>query len=178
MTEAFRFIKIEFTEPVGHWFPIYSWLIKKVQGTRYSHVRMSWYGSVDRKKIIYEASGSQVHFKGTLSQKILKANVVKSYSIRLSKDQYRKMIALCMEYAGVSYGSAQAIGIAMVHLFGLKLNPLSQGRSSQVCSELVGRFLVEVLELDLEINLDIAGPLEIDSELKRLMGGSDSIKET
>ena len=66
-----------------------------------------------------------------------------------------------MENAGVSYGFKQLVGIALVKLFRLKTNPLSEGRKSQVCSEIVGRFLRMHSNVADKLNLDIASPRDI-----------------
>ena len=69
---------------------------------------------------------------------------------------------MCMKYAGLKYGKKQILGIALVSVFNLKKNPFADGMRSQVCSELVGRFLEEVLKIDTKFDLDIAGPKEIN----------------
>ena len=55
--------------------------------------------------------------------------------------------------------------ILLVHVFGLGKNPLSEGRKSQVCSEIVGVFLQEILGFGKHINLDTAGPKDIKEVL-------------
>ena len=163
-----RTITIEFTRPVGKKIPIFSYAIRAVQGTEYSHVRLKW---KNRSGIdaIYEASGSTVGFIGTLAQQKHKVKVVKSYELHLDDSQYRGLIDLCMTYAGVNYGVLQIFGILLTSIFNLDSNPLSNGKYSQVCSELVGRFLEEVMGFNVNVDLDIAGPRQIDECLQDLV---------
>lgn len=161
-----RTLRIEFTQPIGKRFPILSYGIRAIQQTEYSHVRLRWTNSTG-KDIIYEASGNHVKFVGTLAQKDHKVKIIKYYELDLDTTHYRGLIDLCMEYAGVEYGKLQIVGILLATIFKLDRNPLANGKYSQVCSELVGRFLEEVMGYNLDINLDIAGPKQIDEFLFR-----------
>jgi len=163
-----KLIHIEFTkpDPAKIKFPIVSWLIRLFQRSKYSHVRLRWQ-STSGVEIIYEASGSEVKVIGELSQQDHPIEVVKSYTVKVSRDQYRALIRL-FRYAGVKYGYLQILGIALVTIFKLAKNPFSDGRKSQVCSELVGLFITEVKKWDLPLDLDIAGPKEIDQQFAKL----------
>lgn len=162
-----RTLRIEFTQPVGKIFPIYSYAIRAVQGTEYSHVRLRWVNSTGRD-LIYEAGGSSVHFIGTLAQKQHKVKIVKYYEIDLNREEYRELIDTCMEYAGLKYGILQILGIGIALACNRKTNPFADGKYTMVCSELVGRVLLEIKKFEVNMNLDIAGPLEIDQCLENL----------
>jgi hypothetical protein len=153
-------IKIEFTRPKKLQHQLLSTLIRIVEGTSYSHVRLHWTNSVGAD-IVYEAGGTSVKFKGKLAQDQKPVKVMKEYEVEITKEQYRNLIKVCMDNAGLEYGFKQLVGILLVRVFGLKNNPLSQGRKSQVCSEIVGRFLQEILNIGHELNLDTAGPKDI-----------------
>lgn len=167
MSKWNRVLRIEFTKPQAGGFPIFSYGIRAVQRTEYSHVRLRWVNSTGRD-IIYEASGSSIKFVGTLAQEKHKVEIVKFYEIDLDREHYRGLIDLCMTYADVSYGALQIFGMLIAYMFDMQKNPFADGRYSQVCSELVGRFLEEVMEFDVEANLDVAGPLQIDKCLEKL----------
>lgn len=158
-------IYIEFTEPVGKKFPVYSWIIKATQKTKYSHVRLRW-KSTSGVEIIYEASGRSVKVIGEEAQDHHKVSVIDSYEIEVSPEEYKKLIRL-FRYASVDYGVLQAIGIGIATAFNLDKNPFSKGRKSQVCSELVGLFLEEVKNWSICYNLDLAGPKEIQVQLDK-----------
>lgn len=150
-------VYIEFTRPLKC-KPL-SYLIRMIEGTKYSHVRLRL------NDIVYEASGTSVHFKGKLAQNYLPTEILHSYKFDLSQQEYAKLLKLCMDNAGIEYGYKQLIGILLVRMFKLKKNPFSDGRKSQVCSEIVGRFLKEILQIGNKLDLDIAGPKAIKEVL-------------
>lgn len=160
-----RNITIQFTTPANKKLPWFSWLIRKFQGTPYSHVLLSWH-STTGVDIVYEASGHSVRFLGPIATEG-RYTVHKSYTLTVTPEQYRELIRICMTYAGVDYGILQILGIAIAHWVGMDKNPLSRGDKSQVCSELVGRVLEEALGLHTGLNLDIIGPKELDEWLHR-----------
>lgn len=161
------YIYVEFTTPKCTKFKVFSWIIRKFQGTPYSHVLLRWDNSVG-VNVVYEASGSMLKFLGPAATKN-RYTVHKSYKIKIEREAYRRLIKLCMENAGIDYGVKQILGIALVHIFRLKKNPFSDGRKSQVCSEIVGRFLEEVVGWETGLDLDVIGPKEIDDYLKKVM---------
>ena len=56
-------IYIEFTKPKKI-LPIYSWLIRAIEGTEYSHVRIRWKSS-SGVELVYEAGGRSVRLIGS-----------------------------------------------------------------------------------------------------------------
>lgn len=154
-----KLVFIEFTRPKAP-MKFLSWIIRLIEGTPYSHVRLSWINSVS-VPIVYEASGTSVKFLGPLALEENPVIITHAYKCRLNREQYRALVKLCMENAGVSYKFKQLVGIALVKLFRLKKNPLSEGRKSQVCSEIVGRFLQMHSTVANDLNLDIASPKDI-----------------
>jgi len=145
-------------------FPIMSWLIRLVESTEYSHVFVRWYSTGADADIVYEASGAQVHFKaGAIFDS--KAETVEMYETEIDRETYKKLLHYCMTNAGVDYGMKQILGMGLVKLLGLKKNPLSDGRKSQVCSELAGNLLesIDVADLDLEV----AGPKELNEFIRK-----------
>ena len=161
-------IYIEFTRPKAHPFPFYSYLIRAVEGVNFSHVRIRWQNTVGQE-LVFEASGRKVKLIGEKAQYKFPVEVVHSYGFDLTKEQYRKLISL-FRYSSVDYGLWQAVGIAVAKLFGMKKNPFARGRRSQVCSELVGLVLIEVLGMEcLEdiLDLDMVGPADLQLFLSK-----------
>jgi len=159
-----RTVYIEFTAPKK--CNPFSCAIKAVEGTEYSHVRLRWVNGWGAE-MVYEASGTSVKFIGPIALQDLHVEILHSYRFDLSDEHYRKLLQLCIENAGVNYGYLQILGILLVRIFDLQKNPLSSGRKSQVCSEIVGRFLQEVLGIGYQLNLDTAGPKAIQSVLEK-----------
>ena len=164
-----RKLYIEFTRPHEDYkkYPLLSWFIRAFEQTPYSHVRLTWVNSTNRK-VVYEASGMSVKFMGTIAQEDHKVVVCDSYEIDITREEYRALIDLCMEYAGISYGIMQLVGMGLTYLPWIEKNPYSDGRKSQVCSELVGAFLERVKKVDVAEDLDIAGPKDINKTLSKL----------
>lgn len=163
-----RLVTIEFTRS-NKKFPVLAWLIQLIEKTKYSHVRMCWL-AMKEIPIIYEASGSSLKFIGPEANKSNPVEVVHCYKLNLSNDEYRGLVKLCMRYSNISYGKKQIVGMGLVRMFGLKKNPFADGRKSQVCSEVVGTFLDKVLGWNTGLDLDIAGPKEIQETLHKRLG--------
>ena len=161
-----REIRIQFTRPLKA-FPVFSWVIRWFQKTEYSHVRLCWLGAAGSVPVIYEASGSNIKFIGPVAASENKVEVIREYVFRIEKEDYKRLVILCMTYASVEYGKIQILGMALAYMFDLKKNPFSVGRKSQVCSEVVGVFLSEILGWKLDIDLDIAGPKEIQETIEK-----------
>lgn len=123
-------------------FPIYSWAIRAIEGTKFSHVYVrheTKYG-VD---IVYQASGTQVNF---MNEELFfkKSDVVREFQFEVTNDAFDTYMRFAMKNAGKPYGILQAIGIAIYSLFGLKNNPFPSGQAAYVCSELVAEILFEI----------------------------------
>ena len=162
-----RKLYIDFTVPAKSKFPIFSWIIRVWQRVPYSHVRLRWenrYG----QNVVLEARGTSVRFSGPIAQAQKPAKIIKTYTTEISKLEYVGLEKLGMEYTGVKYGIKQILGIAIANIFGLQKNPFADGQYSQVCSELVGRYFEEVLNIPIGRSLDMAGPREIDAFLQKL----------
>ena len=159
-------IFIEFTRPKGKFKPI-SRIIRLIEGTPYSHIRIRFINRVG-DELVYEVSGTSVKFVGPLALEDKKVDILYSYEYNITRSEFSKMIDLCVLHADLNYGYLQLFGIHLVRVFNLRRNPLSEGRKSQVCSEIVGRFVQEILKIDVPVNLDIAGPKDIKEALDGL----------
>jgi len=163
-------IVVGFSRPRNKLLPIFSWLIRLVEGTRYSHVYVRWHSRGADVNICYHASGSQIHFLcNDVFQKCIKP--VEEYELNVDVPQYKEILHYCMSNAGKRYGISQVFGIAMARLFRLKKNPLSNGDSRQICSELVSRLLNQVIEIGgPDLNLDLIGPKELNKIVQTTPG--------
>lgn len=157
-------VYIDFTRPT-HWKP-FSTVIRLVQRTPYSHVRLRW-TSKSGEPLIYEASGSEVRLIGALAAPKHPVEIIYSFPIKVSQEEYSKMIRL-FRYAGVKYGIWQAIGMGLANLVGSRKNPWGSGKKTQVCSKLAGLFLSEIKGWCIERDFDMTGPKEIEKALRRL----------
>ena len=159
-----RKVHIDFTKSTSWKTAWFSWLIRAVEGTPYSHVRLR-FKTRSGLETVYEASGTSVKFIGPLALSEKPVKILDSFEYEITQEEFSKMIDLCVYTADLDYGYTQLFGILLVRLFGLKKNPLSQGRKSQVCSEIVGRFIQEILGFGYELDLDVSGPRDIHKTL-------------
>ena len=157
-------LNIEFTSPKKS--NPFSWLIRRIQGTKYSHVRLSWVNST-QTHIIYEASGSHIKFIGPLAAKDNPVTIHDSFYFDLTNDQYRELVKICMTYAGLKYSFKQVINIGLANL-GFRWRPFkSKLEYTQVCSEVVIRVL-QTLGIHVNIDPEMSGPKELNQVLKQL----------
>ena len=168
----YNHVYIEFTKPKGKILPLFSWAIRAFQKTPYSHVRLRWV-SKSGVEIIYEASGTKVKIIGEEAQDQFKVHVIKRYRVDLSKEEYRELIRL-FKYSSVDYGALQAVGIGISIWLRLSRNILST--KGQVCSELMTIFMEKVKNWPINLNKNLAGPLEVDVALEKIMKNDNSIK--
>lgn len=147
---------IQFTRPAGGFTP-FSWAIRTVQRTDFSHVRFFWENSVG-VPVVYEASGSSVKFLGPHAQENKPTNIIDMFYIDLTPEQYRKLVRICMTYAGVEYGTGQILNITLSMITGCKQE--RDGAATMVCSEIAARILV-ALGHDLQADFDYITPKEL-----------------
>lgn len=155
-------VYVDFTRPDKPFQPL-SWVIRKFQRTEYSHVRIRWTNTVGQQ-LIFEASGRKIKLIGEKALYLYPTKIVKNYKIELTKHEYRQLIKL-FKYSSLDYGIIQLLGIPLVYVFNLKKNPFAKGKKSQVCSELIGIFFKEVKDWDFGLDLDTAGPKQIEKAL-------------
>ena len=137
-----RKIYVGFSKPINRIFPIYSWAIRALEGTRFSHVYVrhdTRYG-ID---IVYQASGTQVNFEsGALFFK--KAEAIREFEFEVTDEAFDRYMSFALKNAGKPYGVLQVVGLALYSLLGLKKNPFPSGSANYVCSELVAEILFEL----------------------------------
>jgi hypothetical protein len=156
-------LKIQFTTPARGLKPM-SWLIRRILGTKYSHVLARWNAAQGKIDVVWEAAGDGIRFLGPIAH-VGKYNIVKEYVIELNKQEYFKLIEYTHKYAHVKYGKLQLIGMLIARVCRMRRNVLSSGEASQVCSEAVGGLLKYVKGWELDINLDVYGPDKLEEWL-------------
>lgn len=157
-----RKIRIGFSSPKGKYLPLFAWFIKygeslerylytgKWDLQKYSHCYVQWHAQRHDETLVYEASGTSVHFLGEIAAK-KKLKPVEIYELETNDEAMHRMVKKCMRYSGVKYGVLQILGIVWVKAVNLYYfkkdiektikNPLSDGTKTQVCLETVGEAL-------------------------------------
>ena len=164
-------IVVGFSKPINRSWPfgyVFSWAIRIMENTEYSHAYIQWSSDWLERDIIYEASGSTVHF--VVGHKFEKtAKTVFKYEIECSSEAKAKIIRKAMDYSNDPYGIKQVFGILIVRIarvFEKDIkNPFSDGNATWICSEIV-MDLLEELGIDLSINQDNISPRDIQNFLE------------
>jgi hypothetical protein len=149
---------------------ILSRLIRLVENTKYSHTYLSYYDEQFQGRIVYHAAFMNVHI--TPCSVFDEHNaIVESYAVMVTDEQKAAVLKLCGEYLDKPYGRSQIVGMGLVRLMHLWLgvkvkNPLADGSSTFVCSELMGRIL-SILGFDVDLDLlEYEGVKYINTVLK------------
>jgi uncharacterized protein YycO len=151
-------IYVGFSRPTK-WFVPYSWLIRWVDKTPYSHVYIKFYSTTAGEWLIYQASHTSVNFFN--ERYFVETNiVVDEFVLNLDEDDWRKALKFAIQHVGAPYGVKQVVGIALNLLF--NWNPFKDGDKSYVCSELIQC----MIDLPTGIDPDEVRPIDIHSYLE------------
>ena len=138
-------IIVGFSRP-AKWFVPFSWLIRLVDGTPYSHVYIRFYSDAYERWLVYQASGTRVNFiewSRFEGQEI----ILDEFVIPVSTETKTDVIRFAIDNVGAPYGVLEVFGLAWVRfmmVFGKRVrNPFKDGESSFVCCELVSLILNE-----------------------------------
>lgn len=126
---------------------IFSALIKMVDRTPYSHTYVVFQSVRLDRGLVYHAAKSFLHFL-SLGNFMQVNKVFYEFDIMVSEEQEVKILQICIDRAGLKYGMAAVVGVAMVKfakLFNFDIeNPFQDGGKTYFCSELVSLVLEEL----------------------------------
>lgn len=151
-------------------FAWFSWLIRLVDGTEYSHVYIKFHSNSLERDIIYQASGTQVNFVGT---KIFEScnKVVIEYPLDIKEETKKRILQQAIDKAGIPYGIKEIFGLAIIKLyslFGKKIsNPFGNRDITYVCCELVADLLTEQGILSIK-DIESITPKDLEVYIKEL----------
>jgi hypothetical protein len=145
-------------------FNIFSWAIKTMEKTNYSHCYIKFYSESFDCWLIYHASHTSIHF---LSEEnfLKKANVLEEYQITIPEEIKKKLVKNAIRRAGILYGAFQILGMGITRIFKLWFNkkicnPFADGEATQVCSDLLYYELKDAINFkDFEPEVD--GPRKL-----------------
>lgn len=111
----------------------------------YSHVLVSWKsGRIDRT-LVYHASHGSVHFNS--AQTFYEDNkIISSYELDITEDQYIKLVAKCVDLAGIDYSVIELFKIFIKDMgdkLGYSINNFENSKG-YICSELLGELLIDL----------------------------------
>lgn len=147
-------VSIGFSRPKT-WKPLAS-LIMLIEGTKYSHVFVTWHCTeIDRRKI-FEAVGSGIRILSNVNFK-KHAEVIELYSFNITDIDLITIEQQAHDMTGRPYGYKALIGLGIMRLFnmvnrvlrlkGRQHNPFKDGDYSQICVEAAGMVLKNIYDL-------------------------------
>jgi hypothetical protein len=147
-------------------FPILGKLIQLLQRNKFSHTWIAFYLRSSQKWLVIDAtsSGVKIHDMENFKKH---HKMVKKYVIEATEDQKRAMLLYAINQSYTKYSIIELLGNVVQMIFGLKNNPVGQGKRFTRCNELVGEILKEVFHHDIPISLDNTDLLWLDEYLKR-----------
>lgn len=147
-----------------------SWLIRKAEGTPYSHVYVRYYNPYIQETIVFHASRTMIHCT-TFDLFLKKKNkVVVEYELTTDAEKLRQVIKFSNRQSGKSYGMLQLLGMGIVRVSKLLVkksfrNPFGDKEKTMVCSEFVAHILT-VLGYTIDMaRVEIDGPKWIEQQL-------------
>jgi len=150
-------IIIGFSKP-RQFFKPFSWAIRAIERTSYSHVYIKSHSDSLDIDLIYQASGTQTNFMGIQHFKD-HAKTLYEFEADILEEKHKEFMRWAIENSGAKYGMKQPLGILLIKVFNLSRNPFDNGRKAWVCSELVGFALEKFLDITIEKeSLETIGP--------------------
>ena len=156
-------ITIGFSSPINNPFPVLSWAIKTIYRIPYSHTYIKFYEEDADRYVIFESVGVGARFIG-INLWEQHAEVIREIELSTTPEKFKKIKQMCIDHAGLKYGKMQVIGIYIAKLFRMKRNIFKNGDDLLVCSEIIGRIMVE-LGYDFDKDFDLLSPKDIYKKL-------------
>jgi hypothetical protein len=155
-------IIVGFSRPKGLFEP-FSWLIRVVEWTPYSHTYIRFYSQTYDRWLVYQASGLKVNFIGWSKFESVE-HIYAEFTIPISDQAMIGTVENAIDICGAPYGVGQIIGfgwVLLVRAFGKTVkNPFYSG-SSFFCSELVSDVLADIKSVSDTMDPSAAGPREV-----------------
>lgn len=165
-------IIIGFSKPKA-WFSPFSWLIRFVERTPYSHVYIRFFSDTFARNIVYQASGRAVNFMGW-NLFISKEYSIEEFELSIEDDSHRAMMQYCIDEAGVPYGVLSIFGIGYRLFMGLLNktvgNPFPSGDASFFCSKLAENIINKFSDQKIPLNPESVLPKDIYTYLESRRG--------
>jgi hypothetical protein len=134
-------------------------------GTKYSHIFIK-FEYLESKAAIFHAANGQVHFRSETN--FLKNNsIVEEFYTEVDQEEHDRLFDRCMDLSGQSYSFIQLIKILCSDLiYAIFKKAIYFGDSKgYICSELIGKLLVERFNFSFEKPIPSLKPIDIHIEL-------------
>ena len=170
-------IYIGFSRPKNVTLPVFSWAIRAVYRTPYSHSYLRFTSQSLNRCLIYEAVGKGLRFIG-LNLWNTHAECLKEFKLEVTDDQYTALLQYCVDNAGLEYGMVQSFGIFIGELarsvgIDVRKNLLDESANHKICSEVVAEVLIS-LGVNFSKDLNLITPKDIYCKLLELQECEDA----
>ena len=156
------------------WDPV-SALIRLVEGSRYSHVFVTWKCTNIRRRKVFEAVGSGIRILSNVNFK-KKSKIVELYHFEVDDATLFRIEQKAHDLTGKPYGYSAILGLGWMRMMGFfyrvfninkkPTNPFKDGDYSQVCVEAGGMVLAEITKLPMDF--ENWGVREMNDKAKEL----------
>lgn len=143
-------ISVGFSKP-KKWMPLAA-LIMAIEGTKYSHVFVTWHCTNINRRKIFEAVGSGIRILSNINFK-KKAEVIELYDFYVDDATLFKIEQEAHDMTGKPYGYKALIGLLLMRIVNcvarklrlpLMKNPFKDDKYSQICVEAAGMVLAKI----------------------------------
>lgn len=159
-----RKIIVGFSKPQNRPLPIFSWIIRAVDNTEYSHVYLKIKSESLDEMLLYEAANGYVNFR-SLELWNQKNAVVAEFEVDITDEQLKILLKWCIKNSGKPYSVKQLVGIGWNYVrkaFNYPpKNIFKNEEDGMVCSEVLARILSVVYGIDTGIDFDLVDPRDI-----------------
>lgn len=145
-------VRIGFSKPRGSFNP-FSWLIRLVCRTPYSHVYCSHLSEKYGSTLIYQASGVQVNFMSK-QQFDKRAFVVSEFEFEITEERFSDYMKWAIEQSGAPYSFIKLFEIAF------NINIRTSSEPEWVCSVLAAKICKDYLDDSIN-NIEYKTPKDI-----------------
>lgn len=155
-------IIVGFSRPNGGFQP-FSWLIRLVTRSKFSHAYVKFYSQQWDRWIVYQASGLKVNFVGEPKFDAVE-DIVAEFGVPVSDEAKLATVRFAVDHCGDPYSLGQAFGMLFVlgaRILGKKIKNPFRSSSSFVCSELVATILDEFTDEKDDVDPSTMSPQDV-----------------
>lgn len=146
-------------------FKIGAYAIAKWSNVNYSHVYIR-FESESMPGTVYHAAHGMVHFRST-DNFLKENNIVKEFCIEVTEQQRLDILKQSIQLAGEKYGYLELVKIFSTDVAaGIGIKLCTENSKGYICSELVGKIMVEKLGYTFDKPLFLLKPVDIVETLE------------
>lgn len=144
-------------------FNLFSWLIKKVGKSDFSHAYISYWDKEAERWVVYQASGLKVNFESLINFRKREIRVAE-FEVPVSEKTFKKIRGFAIDNVGAGYAVLKILGFPWVLLcrsLGKKVkNPFTE-KGTFFCSDLDTVILEEIVKDGDTLDPDTEMPVDL-----------------